>query len=142
MSRSLDGLASYFRPLACELIARSAEIGVALLIVDTDRTLVEQNENLAKGVSWTLNSKHLPQPPEGKSEAIDVCLYESYQLHGSDKLQWNASDPVWAKIGEIGRDLGLKWGVWKVDSSGNLKNIDPGHFEYVHPEMGVETSTT
>ncbi len=123
MSRALSDLSSRFRPLAFELIARCAEAGIAVLIVDTLRTPEEQAQNIAKGVSWTTNSKHLPQAPEGKAEAIDLVPFETYQLHGPDKLQWNAGDPVWQKIGGIGEALGLRWG-------GRWQQKDMGHFEF------------
>lgn len=122
MSRSLNDLSSRFRPLAVEFLARCAESGIPVMIIDTLRTWEEQKDNIARGVSWTMNSKHLPQDPEGKSEAIDVAPFEVYQLHGPDKLMWNAEDPVWQKIGVIGESLGLVWGGrWRVR--------DMGHFE-------------
>lgn len=116
MSRRLDDLSPRFKPLAIELLARCIEAGIPVLIVDTLRTRAEQDVNLARGVSWIVNSKHLT------GDAIDVCPYDTYQLHGPDKLQWNGSDPVWLTIGEIGERLGLHWGGrWKVR--------DLGHFE-------------
>lgn len=119
MSRKLDDLSARMVPLAMQLIARCAEAGIPVLIVDTLRTPEEQAANVAKGVSWTLKSKHLT------GDAIDICPYATYQLHGPDKLQWDGSDPVWKTIGAIGETLGLKWGVFK-----NGVQIDPGHFEF------------
>ncbi len=122
MSRRLNDLAAHFRPLAMELLARCVEAGIPVLIVDTLRTRAEQEQNIKTGVSWTKNSKHLT------GEAIDVCPYDVYQLHGADKLQWNGSDPVWQQIGVIGEALGLRWGGrWTVK--------DMGHFEYVPPQI-------
>lgn len=116
MSRKLDDLSPAFRPLAVELLARCVEAGIAVLIVDTLRTRDEQAENIRRGVSWTTDSRHLT------GDAIDVCPFECWNLHGPDKLQWNASDPVWLKIGAIGESLGLIWGGrWRVK--------DLGHFE-------------
>jgi peptidoglycan LD-endopeptidase CwlK len=118
MSRALDDLSPRFRPLAVELIARCVEHGIAILIVDTLRTPQEHAQNIANGVSWTKNSKHLT------GDAIDICPYEVYQLSGPDKLKWATSDPVWSRIGRIGESLGLRWGGrWTVK--------DMGHFEYV-----------
>ena len=124
MSRALSDLDSRLRPIAVELIARCVEAGIPVLIVTTGRTLAEQQAAVARGVSWTLHSKHLPQPPDGKSLAIDLAPYETYQLHGADKLNWDAADPVWSRIGAIGQSLGLKWGVVI-----NGVQRDPGHFE-------------
>lgn len=118
MSRALNDLSPRFRPLACELLARCVEQGIGVAIVDTLRTPAEQAANLAKGVSWTTHSKHLD------GDAIDICPYATWDLHGSDKLNWDDADPVWIKLGAIGEALGLRWGGrWKVR--------DMGHFEYV-----------
>ena len=119
MSRKLDDLSPRMVPLAMQLIARCIEAGIMVMIVDTLRTKEEQAENLAKGVSWTLNSKHLT------GDAIDVCPYAIYDLHGPDKLRWDETDPVWPRIGAIGESIGLKWGVIR-----NGKRMDLGHFEY------------
>ena len=110
MSRRLSDLSTRFRPLVVELIARCTEAQIPLMILDTVRTEQEQEENIKKGVSWTKNTKHLPQPPEMRAEAIDVAPYAMYQLNGPDKLQWDADDPVWERIGRIGESLGLVWG--------------------------------
>jgi peptidoglycan L-alanyl-D-glutamate endopeptidase CwlK len=122
MSRKLSDLSTRFRPLAVELIARCTEAQIPLMILDTLRTEAEQEENIKKGVSWTKNTKHLPQAPEMRAEAIDVVPYAMYQLNGPDKLQWDANDPVWEKIGKIGESLGMVWG-------GRWKKRDMGHFQ-------------
>jgi peptidoglycan L-alanyl-D-glutamate endopeptidase CwlK len=116
MSRALDDLSPRMRPLAIELLARCIEAGIMVMIVDTLRTPAEQAENLRKGVSWTLKSRHLT------GNAIDIAPYETYALHGPDKLQWDNDDAVWQRIGDIGESLGLTWG-------GRWKQHDMGHFE-------------
>ena len=135
MSRALNDLDSRLRPVAFEHIARCIEAKVPIMIVDTLRTEAEQIINVASGVSWTMKSKHLPQPPENKSLAYDLAPYEVYQADGPDKLNWNEDHPHWKIIGDIGVSLGLKWGVRK-----NNKLIDLGHFEYV--EMDTPSSGT
>lgn len=115
MSRKLDDLSAAMLPLAMQLIARCAEDGIPVFIVDTLRTPEEQAENIRKGVSWTTRSKHLT------GDAIDVCPYGVYALHGPDKLQWS-DDPAWQRIGEIGERIGLVWG-------GRWRQRDLGHFE-------------
>lgn len=116
MSRRLDDLSPRFRPLAVELLARCVEAGIAVMIVDTLRTPAEQAENIAKGVSWTTNSRHLT------GNAIDIAPFSQWQLHGPDKVQWDGNDPVWMQIGLLGEALGLRWG-------GRWKQADWGHFE-------------
>ena len=56
--------------------------------------------------------------------------YSLWSLHGPVKLDWDATDPVWQKLGAIGEALGLRWG-------GRWKQADMGHFEYVVPQTGV-----
>lgn len=124
MSRALDDLDPRFKPLAIELLARCVEAQLPVLIIDTLRTPAEHQANLARGVSWTTHSKHLD------GLAIDVCPFLQYQLHGQDKLQWDASDPVWQKLGAIGEKLGLRWG-------GRWQQRDLGHFEYIAPPPGA-----
>jgi len=118
MSRALDDLSPRFRPLAVELLARCVEARIAVMIIDTLRTPAEHEDNLRRGVSWTWNSKHLT------GDAIDICPYDVFNLHGQDKLNWNADDPSWQVLGRIGEALGLRWG-------GRWKQRDMGHFEYV-----------
>jgi peptidoglycan L-alanyl-D-glutamate endopeptidase CwlK len=120
MSRALNDLSPRMRPLAVELLARCVEQGIMVMIVDTLRTPAEQQAYVAKGVSWTLHSKHLT------GDAIDICPYETYALAGPDKLRWPADDPVWQRIGQIGQAVGLKWGVIKRGM-----RIDLGHFEFI-----------
>ena len=131
MSRLLDDLSPDFKPKAMELIARCSEISIPVMMIYTGRTFEEQAELYAQGrfkpgpiVTWTLESKHVMRPPSFKAEAIDLCPWEEFRLKGPDKLGWNAGDPVWHDIGEIGLRLGLKWGVVR-----NGIRIDLGHFQ-------------
>lgn len=124
MSRLLNDLDYRIRNVAFEFFARCAEARLPLMLIDTLRTEEEQKDNIARKVSWTMNSLHLPQKPDGKALAFDVCPYAVFQLHGPDKLQWDSSDPAWMKIGAIGEALNLRWG-------GRWKQKDMGHFEYV-----------
>lgn len=121
MSRRLDDLSPRMKPLAFEFLARLMEAGIPVAVVDTLRTKAEQASNVAKGVSWTMASKHLT------GDAIDVCPYDIFALHGPDKLQWDSADPVWQRIGAIGEACGLKWGGrW-------VRTPDLGHFEFRIP---------
>jgi peptidoglycan L-alanyl-D-glutamate endopeptidase CwlK len=116
MSRRLDDLHPTMRVKAFELLARCAEAGIMVVIVDTLRTADEQRENVRKGVSWTQNSRHLT------GHAIDLAPYATYNLYGGDKVCWDGADPVWERIGLLGEAIGLRWGGrWKVR--------DLGHFE-------------
>lgn len=120
MSRALDDLSPRMRPLADRFLAKLMEARIPVMIVTTSRTQAEQVDAVKRGVSWTLNSKHLT------GDAIDVAPYDIYDLHGPDKAEWDEEDPIWLKIGAIGQACGLKWGV--VNSKGQRKDL--GHFEF------------
>ena len=116
MDKSLDSLQQLMRIRTFEFLARLVEANIPVMIINTLRTGAEQNLNIKNGASWTPNSKHLI------GNAIDICPYSIYQEKGDDKLQWDASDPLWTKIGTIGESCGLKWG-------GRWIQKDMGHFE-------------
>ncbi len=120
MSRALNDLDPRFKPLAMELLARCVENGIHVMIIDTLRTPAEHQANLLAGVSWVTRSKHLD------GLAIDICPFDVWQLDGPDKLQWDASNPIWQKIGVLGEALGLRWG-------GRWTQRDCSHFEYIGP---------
>lgn len=127
MGRELNELASYFRPLAQELLDGCELIGIPCRVVDTGRTETQQQINLIRGVSWTKHSKHLPQPPEELSEAIDIVPIAILELH---KPNWDPDNPMWEKIGLVGEALGLEWGGrWTSINDGKG---DPSHFQYKH----------
>src|SRR5437899_12662177 len=101
MDRALDSLSAEFKPIAIEVLARLVERQIAVLIVQTSRTVEEQQANLINGTSHIRLSKHLPRklrglkfgsPNDDKSDAIDLCPYALYQLHGPRKLEWSAND--------------------------------------------------
>ena len=114
--RKLDSLDPKFRPLADRLLARCVEAGINVLIVETLRTEAQHQEDVASGHSWIKRSLHQD------GIAIDIAPYEQWNLHGPDKLQWDAKDPVWLQIGVLGEKEGLVWG-------GRWKQADMGHFE-------------
>src|ERR1051325_189720 len=127
--RKLNDLAPVFRPLAIELLARCIEAGIQICIVETRRTQLQHDQDVATGHSFVTHSKH----QDGL--AVDIAPWEIYQLHGADKLDWNAGtgpDSVlepWATMGKIGESLGMKWGGrWH-------QPFDAGHFEYVEPAL-------
>jgi hypothetical protein len=131
MGKSPDELASYMQPIYAEFIIRCESAGYPVVTEDTGRTPSEQVVKLSQGVSRSTNSRHLPQPPEWKSEAFDVvpkaCLPLKY-------WGWNGalgnSHPAWRVIIDIGSELGLNNGylMW---------GWDPGHFQWKRPNGQV-----
>lgn len=148
MSRALNDLSPEFRPQAVELLARLTEARLACLITCTLRTAEEQALAVARGASKVTHSRHQD------GEAIDIVLYETYQLHGGgDKLDWdqfqhNADGSVardaagrkiiksaWLMVGSIAEGLGLRWGGRFGESApGRGDGWDPGHAE--RPKAG------
>jgi|SRR4030095_2141216 len=116
MDRTLAKLAPDFLPLAERFLARLTEAGIHVLIVNTYRTAEEQAELVKQGKSWITRSKH----QDGL--ALDIAPYQVYLLYGTDKLTWDATDPIWPRIGAIAEDVGLAWG-------GRWKQRDLGHVE-------------
>jgi peptidoglycan L-alanyl-D-glutamate endopeptidase CwlK len=138
MGKNLNELASYMLPKVQALIDQANAAGLDVIIEDTGRTPVEQQVKLAQGVSWTTRSKHLPQPPEMKSEAIDLVPRAVLTLK---YWGWNGtpanSHGDWLQLGELGESLGLEWGGrWTRCPS------DPGHFQYKHVETSIEDIIT
>ena len=136
MDTRLDSLSSACRTKVICVLARLVERGIAVKIVQTSRTLEEHAQNIANGTSKTAHSKHLPRwlrgldfphndPDLMQADAIDLCPFEVYELHGPDKLQWDAVDPAFRAIGEEGEREDLRWGGrWYVPR-------DPGHLELI-----------
>lgn len=140
VDRSLDSLSAAFYPIACAIIARCASRGVAVMVAQTGRTAAQHAENVAAGTSSVSVSKHQSRRERGftltsdaipgdldKADAIDLVPFAQYQLHGPDKLQWDASDPAFGVIGEEAERCGARWGGRWHDP------VDPGHCELVFP---------
>ncbi len=74
-SRSLDDLSSRIRPQADALIATWLRLHPAnkLIVTYTLRTQTEQDAAVASHRSRTHHGMHLPQPPDLKACALDVC---------------------------------------------------------------------
>jgi len=133
---TLNEAASYFRPLCEQLLQNCAKAGIPCRIIDIIRTPVQQEQKLLDGVSWTQHSKHEPQPPENLSEAIDIVPLAILSEH---KPSWDPDSLLWVQIGQIGKDLGLRWGgdfPPYTDAEGKVHSRrDPSHFEYIHKPL-------
>ncbi len=88
-----------------------------LQVVETLRKKDRQKYYVSIGVSWTLDSKHLAQPPKGLALACDIAPKELLKQKG-----WAPSSPKWEEMGVAGESLGLIWG-------GRWKARDLSHFE-------------
>jgi peptidoglycan L-alanyl-D-glutamate endopeptidase CwlK len=116
MSRNLNDLSSVARIKIDQVLARLKQAGIDITIIDVLRTPKEQEDNIRRGVSWTKNSKHLPDK-NGKSNAIDIAPTELLK-----EKNWAPASPLWQIIGQEAKAAGLKWG-------GDWKQKDMGHLE-------------
>ena len=123
MSRSLDDLCPACRPLFDKFLELAEEnFNFDMVVVDVLRTPEQQAANIAKGVSWTAKSKHLPQPGCNKSHALDAA-----PAHLMSLKNWAPSHPDWERLGVMAESLGLNWG-------GRWKQRDCPHVESVCKE--------
>lgn len=79
-------------------------------IIEGVRTRARQVENVAKGVSWTMDSKHLVQP-DGFGHALDAVPWHQ----GAYRWEWALVFPVAAafRAAAIAENVRLRWGgVW------------------------------
>lgn len=63
--------------IVCEVIKKDLPCDFG--VFETKRTLEQQKENVKKGVSKTLNSKHLPDKNNGIVRAMDIVPYVNGQ---------------------------------------------------------------
>jgi hypothetical protein len=128
-SRDLADLDPRLRPLAEQVIAACIAASTPVTVVCTLRSEPEQMAEIRAHQSWTAMSKHLPQPPDGLSLAIDLV---PTILIG--KLNWAPTDPAWWVIARAGVALGLRSGMdWNkagLPLTGHTRPcFDPGHLE-------------
>lgn len=62
-------------PKLAELVRKTAAIGVTpFSVIQGGRSVEQQKKNIAKGVSWTMNSRHIASP-DGKARAVDIAPF-------------------------------------------------------------------
>ena len=84
------------------------EAKVDFSVISGVRTLAEQKELVAKGFSWTLNSKHLT------GHAIDLAPW----IEGESKWTYTFYDDLFRsmRLGAIGHGMKIRWGgAWHLD---------------------------
>lgn len=111
------------------LICREAVLIRDFTVEDGLRTVEEQKINVARGKSWTMNSKHLPQP-DGYSHAVDLAPYP---------VDWHDTEEFCVLAGVMravafGHGVRLRWGG---DFNSNDSTVDenPAHRDYGHFEL-------
>jgi peptidoglycan L-alanyl-D-glutamate endopeptidase CwlK len=114
-SRKLEDLSPEMRVMAISFLAHCRVEGIDLLVTCTARSNAEQAQLYAQGRTAPGRRVTNARPGEsahnvtgegGKAaaEALDVV-----PLRGG-KPVWEDTDPIWLRVGEIGKSVGMKWG--------------------------------
>jgi len=120
-SRSLDDLIPPARQRVDSFLYAAKAKGIDLLITSTYRDLESQDALYAQG--RTTPGSIVTNAKGGQSFHNYRCAIDIVPLVNG-KADWNGSHPVWAEIGEIGKECGLDWaGEWK-----SFKEL--AHFQY------------
>lgn len=117
-SRSLDDLHYLFKPVVETFLRTAEEGGVELLVTCTFRSGQEQAKLYSIGRTMPGRIVTYAKPGHslhnvmlaGKPAALAVDVVPMV----FNKPLWDARDPVWTKLGEIGEGCGLNWaGRWR-----------------------------
>ncbi|MFY3647038.1 M15 family metallopeptidase [Achromobacter xylosoxidans] len=123
--RSLDRLAGVHPDLVAVVKLAIQRTPVDFTVIEGLRTVAQQRENVAKGVSQTMASYHLPQA-DGLSHAVDLAPLVGGAIPWSN---WQAfvdlADVVKACAAELG--VPVEWGGdWKTLKDGPHFQIPRG----------------
>jgi peptidoglycan L-alanyl-D-glutamate endopeptidase CwlK len=120
-SRSLDELLPPARSRVDAFLASCKENGIDLLVTSTYRDIESQNALYAQG--RTTPGNIVTNAKGGQSFHNFRCAVDVVPLVNG-KAVWDGKDPIWAKVGELGKAAGLEWaGEWKT-----FKEL--AHFQY------------
>ena len=102
LSRDLNDLTEKVKNAAQVIVGVHPDV----FITETGRSEAQQRENIAKGVSWTMDSMHMMKP---KSRAFDIA-FQGSELYPKDIERWKA-------VAKTAKECGMDWGydLWKTD---------------------------
>ena len=97
------------------------DIGQPFVVIEWKRTWDQQKINVARGLSQTMNSKHLD------GLAVDICFLDD--LSDDGKLNYPADK--YKDLGEYWESIGGRWGGRFGDNpnTSKIEGWDLGHFE-------------
>ena len=120
-SRSLDDLVPPAKQRAQAFVEAAKAKGIDLLVTSTYRDNESQAALYAQG--RTTPGAVVTKAKPGQSWHNHRCALDVVALVNG-KPVWSTTDPIWQKIGEIGKSCGLEWaGDWK-----DFKEFP--HFQY------------
>jgi len=121
----LDGV----HPDLVAVVERAIEITEQdFSVADGLRTVEEQRENVERGVSKTMNSKHLPQD-DGYGHAVDLVPY----IDGKLQWEWQPIYVVARAMKQAAEELGvhLRWGGFWGQLDGDDRDPEQMRDEYI-----------
>ena len=107
-------------PMVTALLEQCEAAGIPCDVVQSTRTMSEQERIYAQGRTAPGNVVSNAKPGDSYHNyglAVDIVprVYRSLP-------SWNPSGPLWARVGEIGKNIGLEWG-------GDWSSKDLPHFQ-------------
>lgn len=132
MSRYLSHLAPDLQRLAADMLAGCEKAGIEVLVTCTYRSNEEQARLYAKGRTEPGNIVTNAKPGQSLHNATDSAGNPAARAFDvvpirDGKPVWEASDPVWQIVGQIGESVGLEWaGRW-------TRMREYPHFQKVKP---------
>jgi hypothetical protein len=111
-----------FAGMLGKLLCKAEELGRPVFILELYRSIETQKGYVARGVSKTMNSKHL------SGLAVDLCFIEDVKDDG--KMNFKADE--YRELGEFWESLGGRWGGRFGDdkTTEEIEGWDAPHFEY------------
>ena len=110
-SRKLEDLLPPVRERVEQMIAACKAEGIDLLVTSTYRDNASQDALYAQG--RTAPGRIVTNARAGQSYHNYRCAVDVVPIRNG-KAIWNAKDPVWQRIGALGKAAGLEWaGDWK-----------------------------
>lgn len=97
---------------------------VDFTILDGIRTVAEQALNVKNGASQTMESRHLPQPPDNLSNAVDALPYP---------VDWDALERGWNAVKRVDPQLRI---LEAVHALGVIKGI--AHMKGFEVRQGID----
>jgi len=120
-SRSLDELLTPVRARVDQFLADCKNHGIDLLVTSTYRDNESQDALYAQG--RTAPGNIVTNAKGGQSYHNFRCAVDIVPLVNG-KPVWDGKDPIWVKVGSLGKQAGLEWaGEWK-----SFKEL--AHFQY------------
>jgi len=122
MSSTLQKRQCDFTSAVSKLIVHAIVLGYEVKVAEWNRLLVTQQDYVARGVSWTLDSRHLD------NLAVDIYIFK-------DGVIIMGGEPYRA-LGEYWESIGGRWGGrfgLKPDEYSIEIGKDPVHFEFTKP---------